>query len=129
MTIEACQIFSISSMQSVIKGAIHRYKQKGPAAVEANNVFHHFTYEGAVSMDTIKDPLQKEAAEIAVNEFGQCPKQLFESPHPRRLVCPSSAEAFAISTAASSGVALLYTNESMPVLSRRAEMVFTEAEG
>ena len=80
-----------------------RYKQKGPAAVEANNVFHHFTYEGSVDMDTIKDPLQKEAAEIAVNEFGQCPKQLFETPHARRLVCPSSADAFAISTAASSG--------------------------
>ena len=97
---------SFSSKHGVSE-ATCRYKQKGAAAVEANNVFHHFTYEGAVDLDTIKDPLQKEAAEIAVNEFGQCPKQLFESPHPRRLVCPSSADAYAISTAASSGEALL----------------------
>lgn len=54
-------------------------------------------------MDAIKDPLQKEAAEIAVNEFGQCPKQLFENPHPGRLSCPSAEEALAISTAASRG--------------------------
>ena len=54
-------------------------------------------------MEAIKDPLQKEAAEIAVNEFGQCPRQLFEGPHPRRLSCPSAAEALAISTAAFAG--------------------------
>ena len=30
---------------------IFGYKQQGPAAVEAINVFHHLSYEGAIGID------------------------------------------------------------------------------
>ena len=35
---------------------IFGFKQRGPAAVEAVNVFHSLTYEGSIDMATITDP-------------------------------------------------------------------------
>ena len=35
-----------------------RYKQKKPAAITANNVFFYMTYEGAVDIDKITDPVR-----------------------------------------------------------------------
>ncbi|XP_071791552.1 neurobeachin-like protein 1 [Asterias amurensis] len=64
---------------------IFGYKQKGPAAVEALNVFYYCTYEGAVDLDAIKDSLEREAVEGMINNFGQTPCQLLKEPHPRRL--------------------------------------------
>ena len=40
---------------------IFGYKQHGPAAIEATNVFHHLFYEGAVNVDDISDPLERTA--------------------------------------------------------------------
>lgn len=39
---------------------IFGYKQRGPEAVRALNVFHYLTYEGAISLDSITDPLLRE---------------------------------------------------------------------
>ncbi|XP_037563359.1 neurobeachin-like protein 1 isoform X2 [Dermacentor silvarum] len=64
---------------------IFGYKQKGPAAAEALNVFYYVSYEGAVDLDAIKDPVQREATEGIINNFGQTPCQLLKEPHPRRL--------------------------------------------
>lgn len=36
--------------------------------------------------------MQRAAIEVAINEFGQCPKQVFKLPHPSRLVCPDVVE-------------------------------------
>ncbi|KAG0411076.1 hypothetical protein HPB47_011819 [Ixodes persulcatus] len=63
---------------------IFGYKQKGPAAVEALNVFYYVSYEGAVDLDAIKDPVQREATEGIINNFGQTPCQLLKAP----LSCP-----------------------------------------
>ena len=35
-------------------------------------------------MNKIQDPVSKNAIEIQVNEYGQAPKQLFKTPHPKR---------------------------------------------
>uniref|UniRef100_A0A8D0L2E6 BEACH domain-containing protein n=1 Tax=Sphenodon punctatus TaxID=8508 RepID=A0A8D0L2E6_SPHPU len=40
---------------------IFGYKQQGPAAVEAVNVFHHLFYEGQVDIYNINDPLKETA--------------------------------------------------------------------
>ena len=40
---------------------IFGFKQQGPAAVEAVNVFHHLFYEGNVDIFSIEDPLQRNA--------------------------------------------------------------------
>ncbi|CAH0389044.1 unnamed protein product [Bemisia tabaci] len=40
---------------------IFGYKQKGPEAVRACNVFYYLTYEGSVDLETIQDPVLKEA--------------------------------------------------------------------
>ncbi|KAK9869069.1 hypothetical protein WJX84_001880 [Apatococcus fuscideae] len=66
-------------------------KQKGPAAVEAGNVFRHLTYEGAVDVNSIADALERQAIEAQINEFGQCPAQLFQMPHPRSQAASPSA--------------------------------------
>lgn len=40
---------------------IFGYKQRGPEAVRALNVFHHLTYEGFVNLDSLaSDPLLRE---------------------------------------------------------------------
>jgi hypothetical protein len=46
---------------------IFGYKQEGPAAIEATNVFHHLFYEGAVNVDDISDPLERLAVCILKN--------------------------------------------------------------
>lgn len=61
------------------------YKQKGRDAVEAHNVFHPLTYEGGVDLNSIEDPDEKVALLTQILEFGQTPKQLFVTPHPRRI--------------------------------------------
>lgn len=63
---------------------IFGYKQRGPAAVEAHNLFYYLTYEGACDFEAITDPRQRESIEIQISEFGQCPSQLFTEPHPAR---------------------------------------------
>jgi hypothetical protein len=64
---------------------IFGYKQIGPAAVEACNVFHYLTYEGAIDIDSIQDPLTRNATKAQVTHFGQTPSQLLTKEHPKRL--------------------------------------------
>ncbi|KAI9091275.1 hypothetical protein DFS34DRAFT_328787 [Phlyctochytrium arcticum] len=60
------------------------YKQTGEEAVKAFNVFYYLTYEGAINIDAIKDPIERRSIEDQINNFGQTPSQLFKKPHPRR---------------------------------------------
>ncbi|KNC50605.1 FAN Factor [Thecamonas trahens ATCC 50062] len=60
------------------------HKQRGAAADAADNVFYYLTYEGAVDIEAIADPLERKAIELQISEFGQTPTQLFTRPHPRR---------------------------------------------
>uniref|UniRef100_A0A2K6LBR4 Neutral sphingomyelinase activation associated factor n=1 Tax=Rhinopithecus bieti TaxID=61621 RepID=A0A2K6LBR4_RHIBE len=64
---------------------IFGYKQKGSGAVGAHNVFHPLTYEGGVDLNSIQDPDEKVAMLTQILEFGQTPKQLFVTPHSRRI--------------------------------------------
>ncbi|XP_055390068.1 neurobeachin isoform X2 [Condylostylus longicornis] len=63
---------------------IFGYKQRGPEAVRATNVFYYLTYEGSVDLDTIVDPVMREAVENQIKNFGQTPSQLLMEPHPPR---------------------------------------------
>ncbi|XP_055684440.1 neurobeachin isoform X15 [Lutzomyia longipalpis] len=63
---------------------IFGYKQRGPEAVRATNVFYYLTYEGSVELDTIADPVMREAIENQIRNFGQTPSQLLMEPHPPR---------------------------------------------
>ncbi|XP_036384178.1 WD repeat and FYVE domain-containing protein 3 isoform X2 [Megalops cyprinoides] len=65
---------------------IFGFKQQGPPAVEAVNVFHHLFYEGQVDIYNINDPLKETATIGFINNFGQIPKQLFKKPHPPKRV-------------------------------------------
>ena len=65
-----------------------RYKQSGAEADAADNVFHQLTYEGTVDLEGIADPQERRALESQINEFGQCPQQLFKAAHQPRLVAP-----------------------------------------
>jgi hypothetical protein len=47
-------------------------------------VFHPWTYEGAIDITQIRDPLKREAILVQINEFGQTPKMIFTTPHPKR---------------------------------------------
>ncbi|XP_054014707.1 neurobeachin isoform X11 [Hylaeus anthracinus] len=63
---------------------IFGYKQKGPEAIRATNVFYYLTYEGSVDLDTITDSVIREAIENQIRNFGQTPSQLLMEPHPPR---------------------------------------------
>jgi len=67
---------------------IFGYKQRGPAAVEAKNVFFYLTYDGAVDVAQIEDEALRRATEMQIAYFGQCPLQLFKRAHPARDPCP-----------------------------------------
>ena len=64
---------------------IFGYKQRGEAAVEANNVFYYLTYEGMTNLDDIEDQEQRDATKLQISSFGQTPTQLFRAKHPQRL--------------------------------------------
>lgn len=59
-------------------------KQKGEAAVEAVNVFHHLSYQGAKDIDSIDDPVERLATIGIIHNFGQTPHQIFNRPHLQR---------------------------------------------
>ncbi|XP_078078372.1 neurobeachin a isoform X4 [Mustelus asterias] len=84
---------------------IFGYKQRGPEAVRALNVFHYLTYEGSVNLDSITDSGIREipepyfvrdpytflltsdftkAMEAHIQNLGQMPSQLLIEPHPPR---------------------------------------------
>ncbi|XP_066429755.1 lipopolysaccharide-responsive and beige-like anchor protein isoform X2 [Eleutherodactylus coqui] len=63
---------------------IFGYKQQGPEAVRALNVFYYLTYEGAVNLSSIADPVLREGVEAQIRSFGQTPSQLLIEPHPPR---------------------------------------------
>uniref|UniRef100_A0A8K9XHH0 Neurobeachin n=1 Tax=Oncorhynchus mykiss TaxID=8022 RepID=A0A8K9XHH0_ONCMY len=67
---------------------IFGYKQRGPEAVRALNVFHFLSYEGSVTLDTITDSAQREVGhllmETQIQACGQTPSQLLIEPHPPR---------------------------------------------
>ncbi|XP_052793628.1 neurobeachin-like isoform X3 [Mya arenaria] len=63
---------------------IFGYKQRGPEATRATNVFYYLTYEGSVNLESMTDPVMKEAIENQIRCFGQTPTQLLAEPHPPR---------------------------------------------
>uniref|UniRef100_A0A8C8A3B7 Neurobeachin n=1 Tax=Oryzias sinensis TaxID=183150 RepID=A0A8C8A3B7_9TELE len=63
---------------------IFGYKQQGPEATRALNVYYYVTYEGAVNLSSINDPMLREAVESQIRSFGQTPCQLLIEPHPPR---------------------------------------------
>ncbi|KAJ1996992.1 hypothetical protein GGI04_005565, partial [Coemansia thaxteri] len=63
---------------------IFGFKQRGTEAVKAHNVFYYLTYEGAVNLDAIQDPVERASVESQIHYFGQTPTQLFTKPHPSR---------------------------------------------
>lgn len=63
---------------------IFGYKQQGVEAEKAFNVFMHCTYEGAIDVDAISDPISRRATEDMISNFGQTPTQLLKEPHPKR---------------------------------------------
>ncbi len=50
-----------------------RYKQRGPEAEAADNVFHHLSYEGAArDIDAVADPRERAALEAQVQRLPAC---------------------------------------------------------
>jgi hypothetical protein len=58
-------------------------KQKGEAAIEAVNVFHHLSYQGAKDIESIDDPVERLATIGIIHNFGQTPHQIFNRSHPQ----------------------------------------------
>lgn len=63
---------------------IFGYKQRGEAAIEAANVYHWTTYQGAIDLDSITDEKERAQKISIINNFGQTPVQIFQRPHPQK---------------------------------------------
>ncbi|KAK7734740.1 Beige protein-like 1 [Cytospora paraplurivora] len=63
---------------------IFGYKQRGEAAVENLNVFHHLSYHGAIDLDSLVDKNERAITTNIIHNFGQTPHQVFSKPHPAR---------------------------------------------
>ncbi|VDK82214.1 unnamed protein product [Litomosoides sigmodontis] len=63
---------------------IFGYKQKGPEAVRATNVFYYLTYEGTLDLNSVDNAAMREGLEQQMISFGQTPAQLMTEPHPPR---------------------------------------------
>lgn len=59
-------------------------KQRGEAAVESVNVFHHLSYHGATNLDDIPDEEDRKRTISIIHNFGQTPYQVFSRPHQAR---------------------------------------------
>ncbi|EDV23671.1 uncharacterized protein TRIADDRAFT_26285, partial [Trichoplax adhaerens] len=94
----ACVSRSINKWIDLIFGC----KQTGKDAIEAINVFHPSTYKVA-DMDTIKDPIKRNAYLTMVNTYGQTPLRLFRNPHVEKI---PQVDQGTISTIFDSGAAL-----------------------
>ncbi len=57
---------------------IFGYKQQGPEAEKALNVYMYCSYEGAIDLDAITDPVARHATEGMISNFGQTPMQLLK---------------------------------------------------
>jgi hypothetical protein len=68
------------------------YKQRGREAVKALNQFVHITYEGAVDIDSIENPVLREALIAQIHNFGQTPIRLERKPFPQRNVYVATRE-------------------------------------
>lgn len=60
------------------------YKQRGDAAVESLNVFHHLSYHGAIDLDSLVDKNERVITTNIIHNFGQTPHQVFSKPHSSR---------------------------------------------
>lgn len=65
---------------------IFGFKQRGEQAVLAQNVFHPYTYEGAINIEEITDEVLKTSLLSQIREFGQTPSQLFSTPHVKKSI-------------------------------------------
>ncbi|KAG9237943.1 hypothetical protein BJ875DRAFT_540065 [Amylocarpus encephaloides] len=59
-------------------------KQRGEAAIESVNVFHHLSYHGATNLDDIPDEEERKRTISIIHNFGQTPYQVFSRPHQGR---------------------------------------------
>jgi len=61
-----------------------------------------FVLTGAVDLDAITDPAEREATEGMINNFGQTPIQLLAQPHPQRMSAEEAAKFKAAKSAGTS---------------------------
>jgi hypothetical protein len=69
------------------------YKQRGREALAALNTFVHVTYEGAVDISSIQDPVQRESIIAQIQNFGQTPTRLERKPFPSRNITKTAKDA------------------------------------
>jgi hypothetical protein len=73
---------TISSWIDLVFG----FKQQGPAAEKAANVYTPDMYESIWTPETEEDPLRRAEIEAAMCHVGQIPKRLFSSAHPKKKI-------------------------------------------
>ncbi|ODA76470.1 hypothetical protein RJ55_07740 [Drechmeria coniospora] len=94
------------------------HKQRGEAAVENLNVFHHLSYAGASDLDRITDANERAITAGVIHNFGQTPHQVFSKPHPPRehMKCPIRRLDTAVFSLSNPGPPLLESHDRVASL-------------
>lgn len=89
-------------------------KQRGEAAVESTNVFHHLSYPGK-NLDAIVDPLEQRATAQVIHNFGQTPQQIFLKAHEQRYESSTNVPQSPLSSETlPSGPSIVYSKCGLP---------------
>lgn len=75
--ISLCSFFHFQALESeFVSCQLHQwidlifgYKQQGPEAIRALNVFYYLTYEGTVNLSSISDPMLREVRLTHANQY------------------------------------------------------------
>ena len=90
---------------------IFGFKQRGPEAEKALNVFYYTAYENALEIAKRLSEQERVAQEGMIREFGQVPSQLFTKAHPKRM---TQEEALRARTGGDSAFVPLALTEAAP---------------
>mmetsp|Transcript_23765 Transcript_23765/g.36668 ORF Transcript_23765/g.36668 Transcript_23765/m.36668 type:complete len:496 (-) Transcript_23765:94-1581(-) len=60
------------------------FKQRGKEAVRSDNLFHYLSYYGPEDVKQIKDVDARELVELHLDDFGNCPAQIFYKQHKKK---------------------------------------------
>ncbi|TLD38946.1 beach-domain-containing protein [Venturia nashicola] len=63
---------------------IFGFKQRGEPAKESFNVFHPYSYHGAIDLEAISDEIERQQMINIIHSFGQTPHQVFTRQHAQR---------------------------------------------
>ena len=73
---------------------IFGFKQRGKEALKSNNLFHYLSYYGPEDVKQVRDFDAREIVKLHLDDFGNCPMQIFHKQHKKKKKVESADPSF-----------------------------------